>query len=392
MGQWAELPWDLVRAISEHLKSYVDYVRVGAVCSSWNSALPKRPTHQFNQIPWLMLPFDDETQTLRSFYSIIDDKVYHLELSETSGKWFRGSCYGWLVTVEMSPALHLFNPLTKIQIALPPLHSFPDIEHYCPDRNGREYAIRNFRFEMTEFYDQAHMQEVYIEKLVLSSPPHDDYLAIAIFGEYRRLAFCSRNDKKWTAAETGGQICFRDIIFYNDKIYALTSSGKLLISDTSSLPKFTFIPVKLPNFETESMLYLVGSSNGLMMVERYYMGGDEELDPEVIPYKTSGFKIYLLESNLGEKMPRWVEIKHLGDKVMFLGYNASVLIPSIDFPKLKGNCIYYTDDQMELWLDNYGGFDIGLFDLEEGVIKEFGELNLSSRYVWPPPVWVMPNP
>ncbi|GLT70670.1 hypothetical protein SLA2020_427320 [Shorea laevis] len=83
MARWEELRGDLIIAISQRLESYVDYVRLGAICSSWNSAIPKSPTHPFKQTPWLMQPFDDETETRLSFYSILDDKLYHLELPET---------------------------------------------------------------------------------------------------------------------------------------------------------------------------------------------------------------------------------------------------------------------------------------------------------------------
>ncbi|GLU19684.1 hypothetical protein SLE2022_359200 [Rubroshorea leprosula] len=142
MSGWEEPPADLINAICKRLESYVDHVRLRGVCASWNVAIPKRPTHLLKQIPWLMLPFDDETQTRRSFYSISDHKVYHWDLSETrgKGKWIRGSSHGWLVIVE-SPALCLFNPLTKVQIALPPIYTFPDIGWHSSYDTGREYAI-----------------------------------------------------------------------------------------------------------------------------------------------------------------------------------------------------------------------------------------------------------
>ncbi|GKV44192.1 hypothetical protein SLEP1_g51394 [Rubroshorea leprosula] len=50
------------------------------------------------------------------------------------------------------------------------------------------------------------------------------------------------------------------------------------------------------------------------------------------------------------------------------------------------------DAAAQLWEDDYGGFDNGIFDLEEERIKEFEELHLDSQLVWPPPIWVMPDP
>ncbi|GLT70669.1 hypothetical protein SLA2020_427310 [Shorea laevis] len=118
------------------------------------------------------------------------------------------------------------------------------------------------------------------------------------------------------------------------------------------------------------------------MVERMVEESDDGT------YKTVGFKVYLLESDSSTEMHKWSEIANLGDHVMFLGYNASFLIPRLIFHNLKGNCIYYTDDNILYWEDGCGGFDIRIFDLGEGRIKKFEELDLDSNLVWPPPMWV----
>ncbi|GLT39333.1 hypothetical protein SLA2020_135310 [Shorea laevis] len=392
MGGWEELPADLINAICKRLESYVDHVRLRGVCASWNFAIPKRPTHLLNQIPWLMLPFDDETQTHRSFYSISDHKVYHWDLSETrgKGKWIRGSSHGWLVIVE-SPALYLFNPLTKVQIALPPIYTFPDIGWYSSYDTGREYAIIDCFTGETFYWSQAELQETYVKKLVISSSPHDDYLAAAIHGEFRQLAFCSCNDKKWTAAKFDSQYILQDVIFYEDKIYVVDGHGYVLVSDMSSLPNFKLLTWERPSYLMlmGGRFYLVGSSKGLMLVERYENETETPVEPSLsgmAAYKTDGFNVFLLESN------EWSKIANLGDNLIFLGYNASVLISSLHSPRLERNCIYYTDDNMLSWEDDYGGFDSGVFDLEEERIKEFEELHLDSQLVWPPPIWVMLDP
>ncbi|GLU19685.1 hypothetical protein SLE2022_359210 [Rubroshorea leprosula] len=124
---------------------------------------------------------------------------------------------------------------------------------------------------------------------------------------------------------------------------------------------------------------------GLMLVERYENETETPVEPPRA-YKTDGFNVLLLESN------EWSKIANSGDNLIFLGYNASVLISSLHSPRLERNCIYYTDDNMFSWEDDYGGFDNVIFDLDKERIKEFEELHLDSQLVWPPPIWVMLDP
>ncbi|GKV30228.1 hypothetical protein SLEP1_g39066 [Rubroshorea leprosula] len=173
-------------------------------------------------VPLLMLPFDDESETSRSFYSILEDKVYHIEL--TRGKYFCGSS----------------------------------------DGSGEKSSIDS----------HAEMQQSFIHKIVLSHTPtsSSNRLAAAIYGYYQ-LAYCRCKDQKWTAFDKTKH-GFEDVIFHGGKIYAVMQSGPLIVAETDSFPlEFVPVPVNLSNISEFSWKYLVGSSDGLMLVSRFLHSG-----------------------------------------------------------------------------------------------------------------------
>ncbi|KAM7523068.1 hypothetical protein LguiA_012970 [Lonicera macranthoides] len=90
-------------------------------------------------------------------------------------------------------------------------------------------------------------------------------------------------------------------------------------------------------------LYLVESSDGeLIMVKRHSRIQPREGYNESLysPWKTYGFTVYKHDSsNLS-----WVELKDLGDGMLFLGYNSSLSFSCRDFGGDKSNRIYVTDD------------------------------------------------
>ncbi|KAK7840480.1 hypothetical protein CFP56_016666 [Quercus suber] len=83
-------------------------------------------------------------------------------------------------------------------------------------------------------------------------------------------------------------------------------------------------------------------------------------------------------------------VKNIGDNVFFVGINDSLSISSQNLAKYKGNCIYFTDDYFDCHREGIvGGHDMGVYNVEDRSIKP---LPVYNYYVWPPPIWVSPNP
>ncbi|KAG5552086.1 hypothetical protein RHGRI_010242 [Rhododendron griersonianum] len=134
-SDWSGLHSDLLGSILNRL-SFVDIVRIGAVCPSWLSVAKSHPS---STPPMLMLPDnlgDEERYLLSSwsehdygsscFYSLSDEERYTL----SSNQWKLGktrcvgSSHGWLILSEDQP--YIYNPFRGVSFQLPSLPSFPD--------------------------------------------------------------------------------------------------------------------------------------------------------------------------------------------------------------------------------------------------------------------------
>ncbi|PWA96455.1 hypothetical protein CTI12_AA039330 [Artemisia annua] len=89
----------------------------------------------------------------------------------------------------------------------------------------------------------------------------------------------------------------------------------------------------------------------------------------------------------GEK---WVAVKDLGDRMLFLGDNCGFSASAKDFPGCKGNCVFFTGQSRE----DDGAMKsrgVSVFDLETGNIGAIPNNSGYSQLFWPPPAWLHPN-
>ncbi|TVU03089.1 hypothetical protein EJB05_51417, partial [Eragrostis curvula] len=94
----------------------------------------------------------------------------------------------------------------------------------------------------------------------------------------------------------------------------------------------------------------------------------------------------------------WGDILHvwssdLQEHALFLGFNSSLLISTKDFPRLKPNCAYMTDDAWEqISINMYGSRDVGIWDFQTETLECLGDVHSTpSRLDWPPPIWITPS-
>ncbi|XP_042478380.1 putative F-box protein At1g65770 [Macadamia integrifolia] len=373
---WSELPVDLLDQIAKPLILYADYIRLRAVCVSWQSALPKIPNHLPRQFPLLMIPNEKESDTHRDFFNLAENKYYRFDFPfEVHNKVLCGSSHGWLVTFDPNTlSISLYNPFTKALIKLP---SFPA-----------------FDYEEIE----------YLNKVVLSSSPSSsDFVAIAVIKYSRNMRFCRCRDESWAILRepNGVPLCFfADIIFYKQQIVAVRFDGEVVIMEVidnngNSIPKIKINQILVPPYSItfDDTIHLVESDDELFIVSRLvgFTHTDNYFNYHCIATGFSVYKLDLSKNSKGVVNAEYSEVKSLGDRMLILDVGPSSYFSTHDFPGCRRNCIYFTDD---LWTGHWEGLAcescVALFDMGDKRIKPLP--CYPQELFSPPSVWVTPSP
>ncbi|KAM0885219.1 hypothetical protein ACQ4PT_030489 [Festuca glaucescens] len=118
-----ELPHDVLMDIFSLLE-IPELARAASVCTSWrstNTSLQNLGQCKRPQTPCLLYTSETDGESDVRLYSLVEKRSYKLTLPEPPirGRYLIGSSNGWLVTVNDRSEMHLLNPITLEQVALP---------------------------------------------------------------------------------------------------------------------------------------------------------------------------------------------------------------------------------------------------------------------------------
>ncbi|XP_015162842.1 putative F-box protein At1g65770 [Solanum tuberosum] len=299
---------------------------------------------------------------------------------------------GWLIMVgEDEGEISMLHPFSGVQIELPHQNTTVDYDNH---RTGWKMG--------------------FIFKAVLSANPShtSDYLLMVIDGNARFLSFWRPGDVRWTRVTWEGinYNLFSDLIYFNGQIYAVDYSGDLLVCDVADVvgsePTKGHIVAQIPlePQHCRDHLYILESLGSLFVIlrngvqfrplkddsERIPLTLLPEEDDEVegeLTHGTTIFRVFQVDLAAG----KMVETKELGDAGFFLGANASLSVQASQFPGIKPNHIYFTDEFFESYLsyEEGRGLDMGVFNLADGSIRPHYNSVSLSRFC--PPTWVTPT-
>ncbi|XP_020997500.1 F-box protein At1g10110-like [Arachis duranensis] len=402
IDRWWNLHPDLLYQITEHLYFYDDYIRLRLVCKEWNSKLSSIPHHKRN--PWLLLPGTTHDSSLNH---ILDkEQIYHVMFPDfdINDNLIYGSGYGWLITVVISNgAIRMLNPFTKSHLDLPPISTFPDVVRYHRDWwHVGEYVLVELSDGSIYTIDAISFHKYEIWKIVISSPPdNEDFMAVAIYGECGNLAVCKLNDKRWTDIPMEEiSPLFQDVIFFQDKIYAVDFDTnlyefdkKVIMDELGKKPRPQLVPLltsiggiceppppaKLATHYNCSMnKYVIGCVDGsLLMIVKHDDWAMKML------HICNKFDVFKLTKNSKE----WSRIHSLEDYAVMIGYNSSVQMFPGKSPYCKANHIYYTDNQVVLHTPGEPSLqDMGILNLED---TKTNKILPNVEWVCPP-TWLLP--
>ncbi|KAL4620031.1 hypothetical protein ACB092_06G125000 [Castanea dentata] len=320
MSKWADIPCDVFFRMVNRL-FYDDIIISGAVCKSWHSLLnspekfPLPPS-----CPWLMLAEQNEQsdnnnneQNERcSFFKLRDTKLYDLKLPQVAGTRCFGTSFGWLLTIGTDLRINLLHPLSKHILCLPSQAS-------SMTSNPR---LKSFDIKQS-----------------------------------------------WMDIKSS-QRSFADIAFYKGKFYAVDHHGGFAVChiDDNKKPRAKVVLPSLERINSYIQMhiqkYLVESLGDLLLMICFRGGvpmdesDNKGFDKNVNLYVTTGFTI--------KRLKRCTQ-----EGTLFVGDNSSLSLIALSLNGIKPNYFYFTDDDLPLLhcTHNGGGFDMGMFSMENATIK-----------------------
>ncbi|XP_047087215.1 probable F-box protein At4g22165 [Lolium rigidum] len=392
VGKLPELPQDVLMDIFALLE-IPDLMRASSICSSWRSihtslcslGLYKRP-----QTPCLFYTSESAGESVGFLYSLAEKRSYKLTLPEPPirTRYLIGSSNGWLVTADERSEMHLLNPITCEQIALP---SVITIEHVTPIFNEAgalcmyRYSpdtVENCSDEPRSLALATLRNQLHLKAFVFYDAFAGGHIVALIHNPYGQLSFARLGDNKWTWLPPHSG--FQDCIYKDGLLYAVTWQGKIHAFDLRGPMVTTELIIDIVEYYWD--MYIVQAPCGDLLQIWRTRKGSEDAGPPSYVTNTTDIQIYKVDT----RAKKLVGINSLDDQVLLLGHNQTLCLSAQEYLQLKANRVYFTDDEetyLSGWKDNRR--DIGIFDLANSTCEELVSPQLWSN--WPTPIWITPS-
>ncbi|TVU50892.1 hypothetical protein EJB05_02287, partial [Eragrostis curvula] len=399
-ANWSGLPADVLTSILCGLE-FPDVFSSAAVCTSWRAtarALGRSYTRP--QTPCL---FYMNAGAGAELYSLAAGKSFRppdLPAPPIADRYIWGSSHGWIATADACSELHLLNPATGEQLALPPVATVEQVNPVLVDAGELSRYDLSFydatvprkETQPPQPYGVGELREVLYLKVILSGDPSSrgggDYItAMLIHNPRRQLSFArvgNDDDERWHWVTTSPRYSeYSDCIYHDGAFYAMSRQGgihRYTIAGTFASCEVIFndtLPYDAFN------VYIARSSSGDVLQIWRYTDIQEEEPKEM---RTDGFEIYKLdlEQQCG------VGLRALGDDALLIGHSYTCCLSTKDYPKLLPNHVYFTDDS-EYWLMEKKNIrrDVGVYNMEDESFHDLVTLQLWLN--WPNPIWITPS-
>ncbi|CAN6223985.1 unnamed protein product [Urochloa humidicola] len=399
---WSSLPADLLIRVFSTLE-IPDLLSSSAVCRSWytqSSSARRLGVCSTKQGPWLLYSSPARDGSTATLLRLSTSRAYHITALPDPpfrARYIIGSSHGWLVAADEKSELHLFNPITRAQIQLPPLMTLKPVRFLY--RNKTEF-VGHVIYHVTPVfpspdyqrwapnYPPARTRYMLYNRAVLSSDPSDpNCIVLLMHNPDCQLSFARIGDTKWTWVNPRSYcINYHDCI-YNDEdglFYVLGRSGDLSTFDLSGPDPVINVLVEPIEINMYCTRYLVKSPWGdLLQVWRYHRGGGDE---ESKTTKVTVYKIDIMKQEI-------IKIKDLRGHALFVGFNSSFFVSMNDFPTLSPNCVYLAHDEVKS--DNIPDKsilkEVIVFNIEDDTLSELPAATTNLWHESPPPIWFRPS-
>ena len=372
---WSTLEYDVLGVILNKMVSLYDYLQFSRVCKSWNF-IALRHKHQrslitsnHSQLPMLIVPSEYDSEKQHCLYDLTNNEIRPVDFVCSFNKRCCGSSFGWLILLEETLDITLFNPFNGNKIHIPPI-TIDDEPDYCP---------------------------LAIHKAILTKDPSlypHGFTIVAIYSSYRRLCLMEAKDKRWIYHNLNRTNGFDDINVLDDVLYVLDWRIGLWIAKVENSSIYLKKVIFSIDFVEADIAYLVVSSKReLLLVSRFVVVEREGQDPDGIMLftRTSKFIVYKVTRECEDGTMSVVEVESLDDDAMFIDDNQSICASTRDFPKCLPDRVYFTDNCHHYRFPYlHGHQDAGIYRLEDKSFDRHYIVDSAHRNL-PPPIWIIPT-
>ncbi|KAF8672356.1 hypothetical protein HU200_049558 [Digitaria exilis] len=451
---WSGLPEDLVVNFLREMH-VADAVRSGAVCTSWHAAYAAlrllRVQSSTRQPPCLLYASDALGPGAAALHCPATGATLQVPftLPPLPRRPLLGSGHGWLVTADEKSNLHILNPVTGDQIALPPITAMHHVKMGTDEKGDPAYNVyENLpgdkfndvegRYEVdTEptilDIDDAH--EFMYDRVVLSASPSAGRACVVLLlhmplGEVsfarlgddrwtwvapRKGSFARLGDGRWTWVLAPGKATGLPWRYgYCDAMYSAAHGLFYLLQNDASMcsldlsgpsPVACEVFNSVPKSGIPTTKYLLQTPAGDILqvwryrddvvsllpvdIPSYYMDVEGDQDP-YLELNTVDLQIYKVDFP-GQRLEL---IKSLPDYALFLGLNDSMCLSVKDFPGLKTNSAYISDDFFEyVNCRKYNRREVGIWSMAEQGMSKLVDVSpiIYPWLTWPSPIWTQPS-
>lgn len=338
---WSELPPEMLYLISKKLPDLPDLVRFRAVSQRWRSAAsisdPSPQLPWFVRERWDYLENRDPQKKYVRLYSMYSGQIPKIKVPESHCKELKGTAHRYMLSFDWDQSsLSLLNPLTRREIPLPPLNL------------------------------------AWCELVCIRSDTRGAGDLVAIYGgkngsRQSILGSCRVGDSNWMIIEqSDAKTCCRT--YYNGMFYVHDQETRITEAIDSRtgdivhlIPPQKYTATKPVNAEW-CFDFFVESCGDLLGISSVYGRGLLDNNP-----KKCCFEIHRLDNT--NRNPRWVQMKSIGDRFLFLHDSSGVSYNASDFPGFKRNSIYFLGSTMQRMNLVIVSSYLVVFDIEKGTAK-----------------------
>uniref|UniRef100_A0A7N0T6Y0 KIB1-4 beta-propeller domain-containing protein n=1 Tax=Kalanchoe fedtschenkoi TaxID=63787 RepID=A0A7N0T6Y0_KALFE len=388
---WSDLPVDIGHLILDRLTEVVEHVRFGATCNHWYVISKQYQHRQRRALPMLLVPSPEAPAKpdLPKLCALSWLGKYHQNFNHPlpfTRFRYCGSSNGWLATQNEDFTLTLLYPFAGqlLTIHLPVL--------------GGPWLARKHDF--------------LTKKLIVSptSTP-DNFTVVAIYGDARKLATIKSGEMSWFRFKKIPDIFYSDIMFYENKIYAVGQNFQMVrLIVHLRPPRFKIIHPGVESVKSNKTFFVESSSSELFLLQKHlrflpvnqdireqamnqgHRDGEEEDYIYARRWTAKEFCVYKLKLDNTGAVVEIIETKSLNGDAFFVGDNESMSFSATCFPECKTNYIYFTDNYIyDDYIEPFGREDVMCYNVEDGSMKSIYSVIPRHRRNMSQPIWIMPQ-